>query len=87
MGGCVKLTKVGGRWVSDPERDTCAECAALNGQEFNSEPKGDQLSINDMPKQPLHPNCRCGKEYIYECTPREDARPNCVKLNFTNPNE
>jgi hypothetical protein len=85
MGDCVKLARLGERWTGDPEKDTCEACTSLRGQEFYYEPQDGQQSISDMPKQPLHPNCRCGTEYIYECAPREDARPDCVKLNFTNP--
>lgn len=37
-------------WMATLESNTCDYCADLDGKEF---------SLNDIPKIPAHPNCRC----------------------------
>lgn len=37
----------------------CALCGSYDGQKFYYEPKAGEKGIEDAPKLPVHPNCRC----------------------------
>ncbi len=49
----------GYKWHSAGGAKACKQCAALHVQEFYHDPKPGQKSVDEMPKPPLHPNCRC----------------------------
>ena len=57
---------VGYRWQSNEGKKACERCAALDGKEFYFSPKPGQRSVADMPRVPLHPNCRCSVENIVD---------------------
>lgn len=50
---------LGYRWVSSRPHQACKRCAAMHGLEFYFKPQPGQLSVDQMPEPPLHPNCRC----------------------------
>lgn len=54
-----RIKVLGYRWLSSGGHDACPRCAALHGKEFLFKPSGGQLSVEEMPEPPLHPNCRC----------------------------
>lgn len=60
----VKIQGV--RWVSNNPHGACKRCAAMHGQEFYYKPKAGQLSMDQLPRLPLHPNCRCTTMPIQE---------------------
>lgn len=51
------------RWHSEDEENTCDECAGRDGEVFWSE--------DEIPKIPVHPNCRC---HVTEDTIDEDGK-------------
>lgn len=71
----VKL--LGYRWVSNRGKNACPQCAALHGQVFlfKDMPEG------QMPRPPLHPNCRCTREEILDF---DSARSSGVTENEDN---
>lgn len=50
---------LGYRWSSGGGQRACPQCAELHGKELYFRPSGGQLSVDEMPEPPLHPNCRC----------------------------
>lgn len=52
----------------------CATCLNLNGCHFPE---------NNMPDQPVHPNCHCIKKYINEPIPNKTAFAKCPIEKFT----
>ena len=44
----------------------CSTCAELHGTVYYFEPQAGELSVDDMPMVPIHPNCRCIRIGVYE---------------------
>ena len=55
----ARIKVVGQEWISNGGKNACPKCADLHGLKFYYHPKAGQLSIEQMPTPPLHPNCRC----------------------------
>lgn len=54
-----RIKVLGYRWLSSGGHNACPRCVDLHGKEFYFRPSGGQLSVDEMPEPPLHPNCRC----------------------------
>ena len=60
-----QVVVIGQQWVVDPHnKHPCPRCRELNGREYYINPKSGQRSVDEIPRQPLHPNCRCKLEPI-----------------------
>lgn len=55
----IDMKILGVRWKSNNPHGACKKCAALHGKEFYYKPKDGQLSMDQLPQLPVHPNCRC----------------------------
>lgn len=64
MPAAQKIKVLGYRWVSNRGANACERCASLHGVEFYFQPKPGQNAVENMPKAPLHPNCRCTYQEI-----------------------
>jgi hypothetical protein len=57
----------GYRWIADNTDGSCPKCSAMEGKEFYKNPQPGQLSLDDMPELPLHPNCNCQLQILLDC--------------------
>lgn len=61
-----KIKVIGYQWVSVGGTKACEVCRALHGRIFYVDPGPGQYSVADMPKAPMHPNCRCTCKELIE---------------------
>lgn len=59
MGDESEHAIIGYRWESEEGDHECQACAAHNGKEYYRNPQHGQMSMDELPMLPVHPNCRC----------------------------
>jgi hypothetical protein len=57
---------VGSVWISNQGLSACEECAVWHGEVFYQYLPQGEFGIDDIPQLPVHPNCRCRLEPVWD---------------------